>query len=214
MSGRILQAVPNEPLTEYPISSAVRLDSHGFVAWEFRRYLSSDLRWNASHEVKGIWFDLVQMSHEQTPVGTLPADHGRLARMLVPQIDPIQFKSLVDRPFGILHGWRECECDDGTVRLMHPTVTRIVMEALTRKELNDARTDGASKAARLRRLGKELSVLAPLLAQDSRMIYFVDAHIREAMDLEGNTRRTQGQLDTAIRACLEKVTAGHFRKKT
>jgi hypothetical protein len=209
----ILQAVPNQPLPEYPVSSAVRLDSHGFVAWEFRRYLNSDLRWNASHEVKGIWFDLVQMAHEQTPVGTLPTDQLRLARMLVPSVDPVQFKSLVDRPYGILHGWHECECDDGTVRLMHPTVTRVVLDALTRKELNNARTDGASKAARLRRLGKDLSILAPALAQDGRLIYFVDSHIRNSMDLEGNTRRTQAQLEAAISACIEKMSAGHFRKK-
>ena len=212
MNNRMIQAVPDDPLPEYPISSAVRLDTHGFVAWEFRRYLNSDLRWNASHEVKGIWFDLVQMAHEQTPVGTLPSDFARLARMLVPSVDPVQFKSLVERPHGILHGWHECDCDDGTIRLMHDTVTRVVMDALTRKELNGARTDGASRARRLNRLGATLGALAPSIAVEAAQIYFVDAHIQNAMELDGSKRRSDAHLHEAIQACLAKVAAGHFKK--
>ncbi|MBB3995293.1 hypothetical protein GGR95_002948 [Sulfitobacter undariae] len=212
MSSLNLRSVSSEPLPEYPISSAVRLDSHGFMAWEFRRYLNSDLRWNASHEVKGLWFELVQLAHEQTPVGTLPADRTRLARMVVPAVDPLAFASLADRPFGILHGWHECECDDGSIRLMHPTVTRVVLEALTRKELNGARTDGASRSRRLNRLGVTLGALAPTIASEAAQIYFVDAHIQNAMELEGNKRRSDAQLHDAIQACLVKASAGHFRK--
>lgn len=210
--GAVFHLVGNTELPEYPVSSSVRLDSHGFIAWEFRRYLNSDMRWNATHEVKGMWFDLVQMSHEQTPVGTLPDDHARLARMLVPSVDPMTFTSLVERPHGVLHGWHPCVCDDGTVRLMHATVTRVVLEALTRKEMNAARTDGASARKRLDRLAVVLAGVAPSIAMEPAQVYWVDAHIRDAMDTEGNKRRTEAQLHAAIQACLAKVASGFFRK--
>jgi hypothetical protein len=209
----VLREISNaDPLPEYPVSSSVRLDSHGFIAWEFRRYMNSEMRWNADHQIKGIWFDLVQLAHEQTPVGTLPMDHTRLARMVVPAVDPVTFKALVERPYGVLHGWHPCECDDGTVRLHHKTVTRVVMEALSRKEMNAARTDGASARKRLERLTVALSGLAPAIAMDPAKVYWIDAHIRDAMDREGNKRRSDVQLHNAIQACFEKSAAGFFQK--
>lgn len=214
MAHNHLRPIEAEGLPEYPIASSVRLDSHGFIAWEFRRYLSSELRWNATHEIKGMWFDLIQMAHEQTPVGTLPSDHARLARMLVPSVDPVTFKALVERPYGVLHGWYPCQCDDGSVRLMHDTVTRVVLEALTRKELNAARTDSASARKRLDRLSVALASVAPTIAMDPSQVYWVDAHIRDAMDREGNKRRTEAQFHAAIQACLEKAATGFFRKKS
>ncbi|MGY9050145.1 MAG: hypothetical protein ACKVKF_24720, partial [Rhodobacterales bacterium] len=73
-----IRAVPSivdvADLPEYPISHSVRLDSHEFLTWEFRRFLQSEFRWNTDHQIKGIWFDLVQQAHEQTPVGTLPVE--------------------------------------------------------------------------------------------------------------------------------------------
>lgn len=201
-----------DDLPEYPISASVRLDSHEFIAWEFRRFLHSEMRWNAAHDVKSIWFDLVQQAHEQTPVGTLPLDHARLARMVQPPVDPVHFAALADRPFGVLYGWYRCVCDNGEVRLMHDTVTRIAINALSRKELNAARTDGASTQRRLVRLAETLAGIAPAIAMDPAQVRWVDAHIRAAMDAEGNKKRTADQLHGAIQACLEKVCAGFFRK--
>jgi hypothetical protein len=212
MTQAILRDVTDDPLPEYPVSSSVRLDSHGFIAWEFRRYLNSEMRWNADHQIKGIWFDLVQLAHEQTPVGTLPMDHARLARMVVPAVDALTFKALAERPYGVLHGWRPCECDDGTVRLMHGTVTRVVLEALSRKEMNAARTDGASARKRLDRLTVALASTAPAIAMDPAKVYWVDGHIRDAMNRDGNKRRTEAQFHEAIQACLEKMASGFFRK--
>lgn len=123
-----LTIVQPTTLQRYPIAAGTALDHLGSIAWEFRQYLQSDLRLNASHEIKGIWFDLVQMAQEQTPVGTLPNDHVRLARMLQPPLAPEHFDDLQSRRFGILHGWHECLCDDGTIRLMHPEVTRALIE--------------------------------------------------------------------------------------
>lgn len=208
-----LRMVDLDALPEYPISSSVRLDTHDFLTWEFRRFLQSELRWNGTHECKSIWFELTNMAHEQTPVGTLPADFARLARMVQPPVDPKTFEVLAALPFGVLHGWERCVCDNGDVRLMHATVTRVVLNALTRKELNAARTDAASTERRLIRLGETLAGLAPAIAMDPAQVRWVDAHIRDAMDREGNKRRTTPQLHDAIGACLEKVAMGFFRSK-
>ncbi|MGI3170000.1 hypothetical protein ACRARG_12645 [Pseudooceanicola sp. C21-150M6] len=207
-----LELVGENDLPEYPVPSSVRLDTHDFIAWEFKRYMNSDMRWNASHDVKGIWFELIQYAHEQTPVGTLPVNIDRLSRVIQPQVDPVTFKSLVERPFGVLHGWRKCLCDDGQVRLMHDTVTRIVIEALSRKEINAARTDASSTEKRINRLAETLAGLAPSIAIEPAQVRFVDAHIRESMERAGNKRRTQEQLHAAIMACVDKVRAGYFRK--
>ena len=199
-------------LPEYPISASVRLDSHEFIAWEFRRFLQSEFRWNAEHEVKSIWFDLVQQAHEQTPVGTLPMDHARLARMVQPAVQPLHFSALANRENGVLYGWYPCVCDNGDVRLMHDTVTRVAINALSRRELNAARTDGASTQRRLVRLAETLAGLAPAIAMDPAQVRWVDCHIRDAMESDGNKKRTEDQLHGAIQACLEKVCAGFFRK--
>lgn len=208
-----LQVVDVDDLPEYPISSSVRLDTHDFLTWEFRRFLQSELRWNGIHECKSIWFDLTNMSHEQTPVGTLPADWSRLARMVQPPVDPQTFNVLAKLPFGALYGWTRCVCDNGDIRLMHATVTRVVLNALTRRELNAARTDAASTERRLIRLGETLAGMAPAIAMDPAQVRWVDAHIRDAMDSDGNKRRTMPQLHGAIGACLEKVARGFFRSK-
>ncbi|PIL11688.1 hypothetical protein P775_28740, partial [Puniceibacterium antarcticum] len=142
----------------------------------------------------------------------LPVDHTRLARMVQPPVDPLHFSALADLKFGVLYGWKRCVCDNGDVRLMHDTVTRVVINALSRKELNSARTDGASTQRRLVRLAETLAGLAPAIAMDPAQVRWVDAHIREAMEAEGNKKRTQDQLHGAIQACLEKVCAGFFRK--
>ncbi|WP_273281052.1 hypothetical protein [Pseudooceanicola atlanticus] len=209
----ILQPVSSDDLPEYPVPSSVRLDNHDFVAWEFRRYLESDMRWNGTHEIKSIWFELIQTAHNQTPVGTLPCDLSRLARMVQPPVDALTFETLVERKFGVLHGWRKCVCDDGQVRLMHDTVTRIVIEALSRKELNAARTDASSTEKRIVRLTETLASMAPSIAMEPAQVRFVDAHIREAMERDGNKRRTGEQLHAAIQACIERVRAGYFRKR-
>ncbi|WP_146592218.1 hypothetical protein [Puniceibacterium confluentis] len=207
-----LRPVETGDLPEYPISSSVRLDSHEFIAWEFKRFLHSEFRYEADHQVKSIWFDLVQQAHEQTPVGTLPVRLERLAGMVKPAVDPILFKGLAEQEFGVLYGWYRCVCDNGDVRLMHDTVTRVAINALSRKELNAARTDGASTQKRLVRLAETLAGMAPAIAMDPAQVRWVDAHIRDAMEADGNKKRTTEQLHAAVQACLEKVCAGFFRK--
>ena len=41
-----------EAIPEYPLDPDLRLDSHSFIQWEHRRWMSSDMRWNGTHECK------------------------------------------------------------------------------------------------------------------------------------------------------------------
>lgn len=103
----MLHAVPPVnvlDLPDYPIGPDQRLDSHGYVQWEHRRWLASDMRWNGSHECKSMWFELVNLAHGETPVGTLPDDPKRLARMIQPAVERDRFEELCKLEYGPLRG--------------------------------------------------------------------------------------------------------------
>lgn len=199
-------------LPDYPIDPDARLDSHGFIQWEFRRWMSSDMRWNASHECKSMWFELVNVSHSETPVGTLPQDTKRLARMLQPVVERDHFETLCGLEFGPLHGWEPCRCGD-TVRLMHPVVTRIVQAAFASRANHAARVQAASVAKKLKRLTEDVASLAPKLVNDPRKIRYISAQIDELVDRRGGERRTNEDLHFAIQACIEAERKGRFPDK-
>ncbi len=94
----------------------------------------------------------------------------RVAGMVKGAVDPSLFKGLAEQEFGVLYGWYRCGCDNGDVRLMHDTVTRVAINALSRKELNAARTDGASTQKRLVRLAETLAGMAPAIAMDPAQV--------------------------------------------
>jgi len=196
-------------LPHYPIGPDQRLDSHGYVQWEYRRWLASDMRWNGSHECKSMWFELVNLAHGETPVGTLPDDPKRLARMIQPAVERDRFEELCKLDYGPLHGWVRCRCEDD-VRLMHPVVTRVVLSAMASRANAAARVEAASQARRLKRLTEELMQVAPNLAGDPAKVRFVDGAIQDRIAQRGGERRTGGDLDAAIQDCIAKMRAGGF----
>lgn len=208
----IASPVDLDLLPEYPVDPDARLDSHGFIQWEFRRWLSSDMRWNGTHECKSMWFDLVNLSHSETPVGTLPQDMKRLARMIQPVVERDHFEILCGLEFGPLHGWELCRCGEA-VRLMHPVVTRIVQSAFASRANNAARVQAASFAKRIKRLTEDLMTLAPNIANDVRKVRFVAAQIDERVDQRGGERRTNDDLHLAIQACIAADRQGRFPSK-
>jgi hypothetical protein len=202
-----------DDLPEYPIDPDARLDSHGFIQWEFRRWLSSDLRWNGTHECKSIWFDLVNLSHSETPVGTLPRDTKRLARMVQPVVDAAHFEALCRLEFGPLHGWVPCHCGED-VRLMHPVVTRVVLGAFASRANHAARVEAASTARKLTRLTEDIAQLVPKIADDARKVRWINSHIEERIAKRGGVRRTAEDLHVALQACVEAAGQGKFPEKT
>lgn len=197
-----LHAVDEYSLPEYPVDPDARLDSHGFLQWEYRRWLASDLRWGGTHEAKSIWFDLLNVAHGETPVGTLPYDIPRLARMVQPAVDAVHFERMCRVDFGPLHGWKPCRCGS-QVRLMHDTVTRVVLSAFAGREKNKARADQQSKNQKLRRLKADVAAVAPEIAQDDAAVQYINAWIEKALEMRGGDRRTTAELHAAIQAFLE-----------
>ena len=201
-----------DALPEYPVDPDARLDSHEFIRWEFLRWMASDMRWNGTHECKSMWFELVNLSHSETPVGTLPNDRPRLARMIQPVVDRDHFEALSNLEFGPLHGWIPCRCGD-EVRLMHPVVKRIVLMAFAGRANHMAKVEASSMAKRLKRITEDVMQLAPHLVDDPRKIRFIDARIQELIESRGGARRTQDDLHRAIQACVAHARAGGFPVK-
>lgn len=209
---QVLSPVDLDSLSDYPIDPDARLDSHGFVQWEFRRWLSSDMRWNGSHECKSMWFELVNLAHGETPVGTLPQDMKRLARMIQPVVDRDHFESLCRLDFGPLHGWHPCRCGDD-IRLMHPVVTRIVKAAFASRANHAARVEAATQSRKLKRLTEDIAQLAPKLAEDSRKVRWANSFIEDRVAQRGGERRTAEDLHAAVQACIQEARKGTFPEK-
>lgn len=205
----ILRPVEAEALPDYPLSHDLRLDSHGHLHWEFRRWMKSDMRWKGTHECKSMWFELVNLAHDETPVGTLPYDLARLARMVQPAVEADRFAELCGLEFGPLHGWRPCRCGDD-IRLMHDTVTRIVLAAFASRANHAARVEANSHAAKLRRLTGDVAQIAPALAQDPRKVRFINDWIEKAVEARGGERRRPGELHSAIQECIAEDRKGRF----
>lgn len=96
------------------------------------------------------------------------------------------------------------------MRLMHPVVTRVVLSAMASRANHAARVEAASQARRLKRLTEELMQVAPDLASDPAKVRFIDGAIQDRITQRGGERRTGGDLDAAIQACIAKMRTGGF----
>lgn len=167
-----LQPISTDDLPEYPLGSEDRLDSHYFMAWERRRWLNSDMRLKGTPECRALFFDLINISYDQTPVGTVPQDLETLAKLLL--VDPGHFRALCKLDYGPLHKWMPCICEGGELRLMHPMVLRTLTEALSRKEDNRAKHEAANAAKRLQRLRSTVAGYHAELAKNDAAIRWMD----------------------------------------
>ena len=134
----------------YPIPRHERLDGNSFVKWQHLRWLSSDMHLMASFEVKGMARDLFDLAQTQSPPGTLPQDHGHVARLL--RVDAVHFSGLCRQPFGPLRGWLPCVTEDGEARLYHPVVLEQVRDAFDRREAKALANNAKAIAARRDRM--------------------------------------------------------------
>jgi hypothetical protein len=129
-----LRPVDAGDLPDYPISSQDRLDSHFFIQWNLKRWRRSEFRQLAEPEVGWIGFNLFCVSHEETPVGTLPTDERLLANAAEISVD--RWRQLCNREITPLHNWSLVRCDNGEVRYAHKVVTEVAIEALKSRRAN------------------------------------------------------------------------------
>lgn len=180
-----------DELDEYPLTSDDRLDSHYFMAWERRRWLNCDMRLKGTAECRAYYFDLINISYDQSPIGTLPTDMAVLAKMLF--VDRDHFEQLCRLEFGPLHKWRRVGCA-GEIRLMHPMILRTLTEAISRKEDHRARSEAASASKRLLRLRTSLTGYQKELAENDAAVRWID----EWLVKEGCEYRTSSWIERGI----------------
>ncbi|MDN3711640.1 hypothetical protein QWZ10_07020 [Paracoccus cavernae] len=168
---RSLQPVSIDDLPDYPLTVEDRLDSHYFVPWERRRWLNSDMRLRGTPECRALFFDLINISYDQAPVGTLPNDHELLAKLLM--VDAGHFSQLCRLEFGPLHKWHLVHCGE-EVRLAHPMVLRTLQEAIARREDNRAKNDAANVAKRIQRLRITLTAYNKDIGANDAAVRWID----------------------------------------
>ncbi|PWE32766.1 hypothetical protein DDZ14_08445 [Maritimibacter sp. 55A14] len=183
--------VDTDTLPEYPLTRSDRLDSHYFMIWERRRWLNSEMRLKGTPECRAIYFDLINVAFDQSPIGTLPDDIELLSKLALVERGHLQ--ALCAMPYGPLHRWEPCLCE-AEVRLMHPMVLSTISEAISRKADNRARNDAANAKKRRQRLRSAVAGYHPDLAKNDAAILWMD----EWLDREGCEYRAASWIERAI----------------
>lgn len=167
---RNLGLVVTDDLPEYPISAEDRLDAHFFVPWNLKRWRKSVFRNLAEPEVGWFGFLLFCESHDETPIGTLPTDDRLLAKALGISVD--RWQELCRRDISPLHNWYRVMCDNGEIRLAHPVVTEVALEAMKSSRKNRAERDERRRAKRVKDLREmiETRIRAVQLLRDPTFV--------------------------------------------
>lgn len=193
---RSVDLVDLDSLPEYPLTVEDRLDSHYFMAWERRRWLNSEMRLRGTHECRALYFDLINISYDQAPLGTLPDDHDLLAKLLM--IDAAHFRNLCKLDYGPLHKWTRVRCG-GEIRLMHWMVLRTLQEAVGRREDNRAKNEAANAAKRLQRLRITITGYHKELGANDAAIRWMDEWLLK----EGCEYRTASWMERAMNGWMD-----------
>ena len=194
-------------LPRYPYGIEDRLDSHHFVPWERRRWLNSDMRLRGDAECRAHYLDLIWISYDQSPIGTLPDDVVLLAKMLM--VERERFETLCRLPYGPLHNWTRCECDGGEVRLFHPMVLRTLTEAMARREDNRVKNEAANAAKRIQRLRISLAGYDAKLAENDAAVRWIDEWLLN----QSVNYRASSWIEKGIRAWADHRLGLGFRRK-
>lgn len=148
-----LKPVDSGGIPSYPIAAGERLESHFFVEFHYHRWMTSDTRLLADLEVRSVYLDLVFVSQDQSPVGTLPSNPRLLSKLV--GVSQEVFDALCKREISPLHNWTACMCD-GVQRLMHPVVTEIALKAVGSKQRNAAANANERQRKRFHSIRKSL----------------------------------------------------------
>lgn len=168
------QLIDNDELREYPLDVDDNLAGHTFIAWGIDDWIYSDMRLKGAEDCRSLYFDLIVFSQKQKPVGTLPNDMESLAALL--RVDETRLRRMCQQEYGPLHKWEPCRCGD-EIRLMHPRVTKMVLEALSRKHSNRARNDAANASKRKERLRIAVANYHADLAKNDAAILWMDEYL-------------------------------------
>lgn len=198
MTLAVIRPVDPATLPVYPLDGTERLESHWFMPWERRRWLNSGMNLHGTDASRIHYFNLINIAYDHQPIGTLPNDLDLLARLLF--VDAKHFRAMCALPYGPLHKWELCLCGD-EVRLMHPMIVSTLIEAISRKEDNRAKTDAANKSKALQRVRSRLAAIDVQLATNDDAVRWIDGWF----DRQGVKRRDDAQYRAALAAWMDHV---------
>ena len=181
--GAHIQVVNTNEPENYPISTHDRLDSHYFLQWNLKRWRGSAFRKAAysDPEVGFYGFELFCKAQDETPIGTLPCDDGQLAFLLHLPLE--KWLGLKKRDLSPLHGWSKVLCDNGEIRLAHPVVTAVAVEALGSRKRNVAKNADDRMRKRLSTISHNLAKNLPggaRIAENEEMVNNLSDWIEDA----------------------------------
>lgn len=185
-------------LPVYPIPADLRLTTHFFMAFHFDRWLNSRFRAIASPTVKCYALDLWCLAQKQTPVGTLPDDDRELAFLL--HLEPAGWAGLKAMDPNPLYGWDRVLVG-AEVRLAHPMVTEVLLDAISQRERRAAAAEAdrrAKRLLRLRDLAKRAGMTDRMQAADPELLERLDEWLLR--HCTGSARRTEAWARRALEA--------------
>lgn len=161
-------------LPQYPVPAGERLESHSYFKLHHTDFLESDFFGACKEvddwEVIGLALALWSKSQYQDPVGTIPSEPFRQARMM--GIPLLRWEDYLRRKTSPLHGWTRCRIiGTGEIRLMNKTVTEVTLDALNWKNKDRDRKSADQERQALARLRKSVEEIGSRnLASDRRYI--------------------------------------------
>lgn len=157
--GKVVDMARTEDLEDYPISASERLDSHYFLQWNLKRWRGSEFRKTVDPTAGWYGFQLFCIAQDGCPIGTLPDDDRQLAFDLNLPLE--EWELLKRRPVSPLHKWERVRCDNGEVRLAHPVVTEVALEAVGGKKRNEQKNAEDRMRKRLKGIRDALATKIP-----------------------------------------------------
>lgn len=174
MSAPHLRPVDPSSFPEYPPElSDPDLTRGYFMMFWHRRWLSSRLCLTASMAVQGAALNLYAIAQEQIPVGSLPADHKLLARLL--RVSDGEWQSWMSEPVTPLHGWQEYVSGDDIV-FGHPVVIEVALAAAAKREERRLSSEDRAIAKRRERLAVQMREVgcSEKVCSDSALVAWLD----------------------------------------
>lgn len=157
--GKVVDIARTEDMEDYPISASERLDSHYFLQWNLKRWRGSEFRKTVDPVAGWYGFQLFCIAQDGCPIGTLPEDDRQLAFDLNLPLE--EWELLKRRAVSPLHNWERVRCDNGEVRLAHPVVTEVALEAIGGKKRNEQKNAEDRMRKRLKGIRDALATKIP-----------------------------------------------------
>lgn len=217
MTDELIQVSDRAEIHQYPLAPGERLNGFFFFPFEHNRWWMSDMRLHGSYRARALYIDVLTISYQGTPIGTLPNSIEAVAKMC--GIAESELRAACQERFSPLHRFQPYLCGN-QVRLAHDFVVSQILEAVARRADNAAKSEAANRRKRLERLRNKVVHYSAELAMNALAIEWMDEWLLDA----NVTSRTPAKIEAAIGAWHDasfqrpggvlKVSRGQFSQKS